>query len=127
MRRLQSLTLGIVLGLPVLAGCHLFNNSRSRDTSITVPNATDQKPTTESLVRYLNQNNKIARSLQAKLEIDAKQGAQAVAISGGVAARQPRELRLRGAVFGTQAVDLGSNNNEFWYRVKQMNPDYYYK
>jgi hypothetical protein len=65
--------------------------------------------------------------VQANLNIGARSGLQAIDVSGAVAARRPRELRLRGKVLGQSAVDIGSNDQEFWYWIRQANPPYYHK
>jgi hypothetical protein len=126
MRKIQTLVLGIALGLPLLAGCYLFN-PRKPDSTINVPTSPDHQPTATSLVNYLNQNAKRIQSVQASLDIGAKMGIQAVDLSGAVAARRPRELRLRAKMLGQPAVDLGSNDQEFWYWIRQANPPHYYK
>lgn len=127
MRKMLSLGLGIVLALPLPAGCHLFNGTRRpNDSPINAPVSRDQKPSTESLVNYLNQNSKRVTSLRASLEIDAKAGGQSIGISGDLAARRPRELRLRGKLLGSPAVDVGSNNEKFWYWIGRQTPDQYY-
>jgi len=125
MRKIQTLVLGIALGLPLLAGCYLIN-PRKNDTPINVPTTSDKQPTTASLVNYLNLNAKQIQSVRASLEIDAKQGIQSLSISGGLAARRPRELRLRGKVVGTPVVDVGSNDKQFWYWIGKTKEDYYY-
>src|SRR5262245_17866410 len=126
MRKVLTLVLGIALALPLLAGCHLLNGSRRPDPVINPPVNRDQKPSTESLVNYLNQNSKRVQSLKASLEIDAKQGVQSIGISGGLAARRPRDLRLRGKFMGSPAVDVGSNNEKFWYWIGKTKEDLYY-
>jgi hypothetical protein len=125
MRKIQTLVLGIALGLPLLAGCYLFN-PRKNDAPINVPTTPDKQPTATSLVNYLNLNAKRIQSVRASLDIDAKQGIQSLSISGGLAARRPRELRLRGKVVGTPVVDVGSNDKQFWYWIGKTKEDYYY-
>jgi hypothetical protein len=126
MRRMLTLVLGLALGLPFLAGCHLFNNSRSRD-NIKIPAHTDQKPTVGSLVNYLNQNARLVQSLQASVDVDAKQGRQlSINLGGALAAQKPRDFRLRAKVVGSPAVDIGSNDDRFWYWISKANPPHYY-
>jgi hypothetical protein len=127
MRKIRTLLLALTLGLPLLAGCHLFGTRDKDKSPINVPTTPDTQPTTTSLVNYLNLNCRRINSVQANLTIGAKMGLQAIDISGGVAARRPRELRLRGKVLGRPAVDLGSNDQEFWYWISQAEPPHYYK
>jgi len=95
---------------------------------VTPPPGPDQKPTTTSLVNYLNQNSKLLQSVKGTLEIDAKMGTQsAPSVSGAIVARRPRDLRLRARLLGRLAVDVGSNDKEFWYWIGQSKEDYYYR
>lgn len=126
MRRMLTLVLGAALALPVLSGCTLLNAIRNRDGSNNLPVQPDRKVDTASLVNYLNKNAERVSSVQASVEVDAKQGNQAIALSGALAAQKPRGFRLRAKVFGKPAVDIGSNDERFWYWISQANPPHTY-
>lgn len=128
MRKSLTLVLAGTLGL-LLSGCTLFNHVRpNNNNSVTPPPSPDQKPTTTSLVNYLNQNAKRIQSVKGNLEIDARMAGQSIpSVSGGLVARRPRDLRIRARLLGQPAVDLGSNEKEFWYWVGRQKDDYYYR
>ena len=43
-----------------------------------------------------------------------------------MACQKPRDFRLRAKILGTPAVDLGSNDQEFWYWISKVNPPHVY-
>lgn len=124
-RRITPLALGLALGLPFFVGCNLLPGMRDRPgppPSIN-PNA---KADAASLVNYLNLNARKVTNVRAKVDVDVKAGKQPVGLSGRMACQKPRDFRLRGDVLGRPAVDIGSNNDEFWYWISQASPPYVY-
>ncbi|MFO0880668.1 MAG: hypothetical protein U0840_25250 [Gemmataceae bacterium] len=116
--------LGLALVLPFSSGCIL---DKFRDKTPQPPTATmDRKPDAPSLVNYLNQNAQKVQSVRAKVDIDCKQGRQSVGLGGRLACQKPRDFRLKADVLGKPAVDIGSNNDEFWYWISQASPPYVY-
>jgi hypothetical protein len=78
------------------------------------------KPTAADLVAYLNNNARQVQSIKAtRLEIQAKQGNESIGLDGSLFCQKPRDFRLRGTVAGSPAVDIGSNNEEFWFWISQ--------
>lgn len=127
MRRMLTLGLCFAMGLPLLAGCHLFNkNSAHNDIKVPAITNSGEKATTASLVNYLNQNARRLQSVEASVDIQAKQGIQAITLGGNLAAQRPRDFRMRGKVLGQPAVDIGSNEDRFWYWISKANPPHYY-
>lgn len=115
--------LRLALVAPFFAGCSLTPINRDRNPP--PPNMTNQKaPDAASLVNYLNQNAQKVQNVRAKVDIDAKQGKQPVGLGGQLACQKPRDFRLKANVLGKPAVDIGSNNDEFWYWISQA-PDPY--
>jgi hypothetical protein len=49
---------------------------------------------------------------------------QNMSLPGSVACQQPRNFRLAGKVAGTDEVDIGSNDQEFWFWIKRNDPPY---
>jgi hypothetical protein len=115
----------ILLAVPLVAGCHLLPN-RDRNNQPTLPPDKMTPPETPALVNYLNLNAQKVQTVRAKVDIDAKQGRQVVGLSGQLACQKPRDFRLRASVLGQQAVDLGSNDDEFWYWISKANPPHVY-
>ena len=78
------------------------------------------KPTTADLVAYLNHNAQLVQSIKSpRLEIQAKQGNESIGLDGSLFCQKPRDFRLRATVAGANAVDIGSNNQEFWFWISQ--------
>jgi len=82
------------------------------------------KPTVPDLVAYLNNNAHQVQSIKAtNLEIQAKQGNDSIGLQGSLFCQKPRDFRLRANVAGSPAVDIGSNNQEFWFWISQGKDD----
>lgn len=117
------LLMGLAVMIPFFTGCNHTPVIRDRNR----PNAaTDRKPDVPALVNYLNQNAQRVQNLRAKVDIDCKQGRQAVGLGGRLACQKPRDFRLKADVLGKPAVDIDSNDQEFWYWISQANPPYVY-
>jgi hypothetical protein len=82
-------------------------------------------PTAETLVGYLNANAQRLHSLDCgKLELDCRQGRQPFGLEGWVVAQKPKNFRMAAKILGKQAVDMGSNDHEFWYWISEAKPPY---
>jgi hypothetical protein len=82
-------------------------------------------PEAAELVRYLNDNAGRMQSLQCNdVSINVKDGSlrPIPGLSGIMSCQKPQNLRLQARVMGTPAVDMGSNNDEFWFWVSQNDP-----
>lgn len=83
----------------------------------------DRTPTAEQLVKYLNTNSQKIKGLTCRQAfIDAKQGGQSVGLEADVFCQNPRDFRLVGRVMGATEVEMGSNQQEFWYWIKRAEP-----
>ena len=61
------------------------------------------------------------------MAIDVKGGTGGgVGLDGRLAAQRPLNFRLQAEVLGKSAVDVGSNNDEFWYWIGKDKPPYLY-
>lgn len=123
-RNMTRVLLGLALGVPFLAGCNILPGTR--DNRPPVPPQTDRKPDVPALVNYLNKNAERVQNVRAKVDIDCKQGRQSVGLGGQLACQKPRDFRLKASVLGKPAVDIGSNEGEFWYWISQANPPHVY-
>ena len=54
-----------------------------------------------------------------QVQIDAKQGAEAIGLEGTLFCQKRRNFRLRAKALGQPAVDIGSNDEEFWFWISQ--------
>jgi hypothetical protein len=117
--------LGLVLATPVVTGCnHTPIIGNRADPAPPAPAAT---PDSASLVNYLNQNAQRVQTIRAKIDMDCKADRQSIALGGQMACQKPRDFRLKANVLGQPAVDIGSNNQEFWYWISKAEPPYVYK
>jgi hypothetical protein len=121
---MRPLTVSLGLGIALLAtGCnnwpHLRDQSQTR-----IPAGTPRAP---DLVAYLNENARHVQAIQCNnVAIDCKQGNQAIGLDGLLVCQKPRNFRLKAKVVGQPAVDIGSNNEEFWYWISKAEPPYVY-
>jgi hypothetical protein len=117
--------MGVAVLLFVL-GCNSLTPHR-RDPGVRVP--TDSVlPEAKQLVGYLNRNADALKGDEAllcqNLSIDCKADSQAVGLGGTMMCQKPRNFRLMAKVVGQPAVDIGSNDQEFWYWISKNNPPY---
>lgn len=118
MRRFRMLTgLGLVAAVVgCLPGCKR-DIPVQPDSPVT---ATNEKPTAANLVAYMNENARLVQSIKStEVQIDAKQAGEAIGLEGSLFCQKPRDFRLRAKVAGQQAVDIGSNSDEFWFWISQ--------
>src|SRR5262245_51108017 len=120
MRKVALLGLGLVL----LAGCNKFpwiNNNPAPRTTVNEP----APPQVSQLVAYLNDNARKSQAVQStRVEMDARQKLLGISLSGKLVCEKPRNFRLKASMSGKPGVDLGSNDNEFWFWTSQENPPY---
>jgi hypothetical protein len=116
------------LGLSLLAGCAVIKPKHDDGAGTGRPphgQVEEQRPATEAdLVRYLNKEAKGLQSLDvSELFIDAAaQGRKAPGVRGWMVCDKPRNFRLQGKVVATEQIDLGSNNERFWFWLRES-PD----
>lgn len=109
------------------AGCNLFNNRNPGASSDTVAKSDAPPPPVKDLVDYLNQCSSRLTSVKSDgLYMDCKANNQSVGLIANMICEKPRNFRLRGVLAGQSACDIGSNNEEFWYWIKQDNPPFLY-
>lgn len=117
---------GLGLGAALLiVGCHwpwMQNNQRSVPPQAQAPT---EAPTAAALVSFLNDNAQRVQSIDCRdLDLDARQGRQGVGLTGWMVCQKPKNFRMSGKVVGKQAVDMGSNGQEFWYWISEAQPPY---
>src|SRR5262249_45096578 len=86
----------------------------------TPPPPTRELPTAAQLTAFLNDNGGRMQSINvAYLDLDCYQGVQSFGLRGKLVAQKGRNLRLTAGAVGSQELDLGSNDQEFWFWVKR--------
>jgi hypothetical protein len=123
MNRGREIWLLLALSAASLSGCLGISNSTKSPPPPPMLSATD-KPTPDQLIRnYLNKNADQVRSLDVRdLEMDITGNGQSVGVSGNLYCQQPRNFHLRAKVLGNPVTDFGSNDQEFWYWIKENKP-----
>ena len=112
-----------ILALPLSVGCLPKPYTPDVPNPASLPKS---EATAEGLVKYLNEQAAKARSVEAKLAMDATSNGRGAGLTGFLACEKPRGFRLRGQMLGTEAVDLGSNSEEFWFWINKADPPYQY-
>lgn len=125
---LRGISQAIVLGLLFLGGtgCASLNPLLKPTKDIKPAPVNDELPTAQQMVEYLNDNARRIQAIQCNsVAIDCKQGNQnAPGLDGMVVLQKPNMFRLKAKVLGQNAVDLGSNQEEFWYWISKADPPY---
>jgi hypothetical protein len=114
-RTAAGVGLGVVF---LLVGCNLTNWGvfQNRNNGVGPP---PPEPTAEQLVAYLNENSKLLQSLRVdELGVRVQTGAvMAINLRGRMVCQQPRNFHLSASLLGKDEVELGSNQDEFWYWI----------
>ncbi len=125
-KRLYGATIAVfVLSLCLATGCQ--NWFLRRDGQGTTPGVrmTSGTPTQQELVAFLNNNAHRLNSLDCEdLDLQASQGDQTIGLMGRMICQKPRNFRLNARAAGTPMVDLGSNQQEFWFWIAKSEPPY---
>jgi hypothetical protein len=117
--------IGVALLAVLTAGCESTRLSwLKREPAGEMPNKSGAPPTTAALVAYLNDNASRVRNLRVDdLGIDVTSGSQTISLAGcRVFAEKPRNFRMKATALGKGEVDIGSNDQEFWFWAAK-NPD----
>jgi len=117
------LTLAALL---LMGGCNQFplRNDRNGGGGTPPPRVAVGQPSAKDLCDYLNANAARLQSIDCgELYLDAKQKHEAVSLqSCWMVCQKPRNFRMGAKIVGSQAVDMGSNEQEFWWWIKQGDP-----
>lgn len=122
---MRHVLIGFALTGLLIAGCNQFQAYRGSTPPPQVATAPAAVPTAEQLVNYVNANAARIQTLKCDdLDLDAKQGHQPVGLRGWMVCQKPRSFRMGAKVLGKQELDMGSNDNEFWYWIGKAEPPY---
>jgi hypothetical protein len=121
---------GSLVVLLFAVGCTHAPHLRDGGPGTAAPISTTAMPTVENLVRYLNENANCLQPTQAitckDVMIDVTADGQKVGVNGKMLCQTPRNFLLSGVVLGSPAVDIGSNDKEFWFWSREIKPAYLY-
>jgi hypothetical protein len=126
---MRSIFFGASLIVLLAVGCNHLIPNRSGGNGIDPPPQA-AKPTVENLVEYLNRNAAGIHADQAincnNVNIIVEADAGRVGIDCKLICQAPRNFMMSGIVVGSPAVDIGSNDKEFWFWSKEIKPAYLY-
>jgi hypothetical protein len=128
MRYVRHVISGVALcGLMVLAGCNTFGFIRPVPQTRGDAAAADL-PSKEALVGYLEANANYVQALRCDdLMLTASAGmgiVQKMDLHGRMMCQRPRNFRMSAEFMGKTEVEVGSNNEEFWYWLRRGEPPY---
>lgn len=119
--RYLSLGLGVAT-LLAFAGCHNFP-SRGTGQPQAAAQLPAKTPDATALVAYLNDNASRIQSIDCReLDLSCRQRLQRVGMHGWMVCQKPRNFRMGANLLGKQAVDMGSNDREFWFWISKNDP-----
>jgi hypothetical protein len=122
----RLLTSALVVTVAASAGCNNWPFLRRDVATVPAPRLPMENPTAASLVSYLNENARRVQSLECHdLDLDCKEGSQSAGLRGQMVCQKPRNFRMSARVIGKDAVDFGSNEQEFWFWISQAKPQPY--
>jgi hypothetical protein len=107
--------------LLLLVGCDSkWGLLRSSQDTAQIP---AQTPTTTQLVTYLNQCSQQIQTLEcAELDLDCQQRLQSFGLHGRMTCQKGHNFRLVADALGNRQVDMGSNEQEFWWWIAKGDP-----
>lgn len=120
---MRSLVTCLCLGMVLLAtGCNhtrwrLFNPTPAPETQP----VTGEVPTTDALVQYLNKNSERLQTLRCDDMVltYSERFKPSISLEGRMVAQKPRNFRMTAMLLRKPEVDLGSNDQEFWYWIRR--------
>jgi hypothetical protein len=124
--RWVAAALGLLV-LVVLPGCSGSKWGFLRHNDASAPQALPtERPTSAQLVAYLNHNAELVQSLQCSdVDIDFKQGIlNQFGAQASLTCAKPRNFRMVAMAVGKTQVDVGSNQDEFWFWAAKGDPPY---
>jgi hypothetical protein len=116
-------------GLCLLTGCNLFGPRRQPPDDMPAPTPTGDptKPSADQLTRYLGNQAALLQSIECRdLTIDVRAQGNSISLDGTLLCQKPRYFKLVGKKLGLQQVLVGSNEERFWFYVKQDPSDALY-
>src|SRR5438105_4426706 len=113
-----------LVGLLLLAGCDKFAFLRPRSDP---PRIAGPVPTADEVARSLNANAGLIQSIECgQVDLDCSQRLQSIGLDGKLVCQKPQNFRMSAKIGGSTMVDMGSNDQEFWFWISKADPPYLY-
>jgi hypothetical protein len=127
MRYVRLIASGLACGgLLMLAGCNTFGFVRP-DLQSRGEAPPGEAPSKEALIKYLNDNSAMVQGLRCNdMVVNCSQGMGLVKVDldGNMMCQRPRNFRMSAKLLGKTEVEVGSNDEEFWYWLRRGEPPY---
>jgi hypothetical protein len=123
MRR-HIVAIGVAWTVLLSTGCNHwpFLKSSPDAPGLQLPSAAPGAP---DLVNVLNDNARRVQSLECKgMTVDCTQRLQPITLQANMVCQKPRNFRMNAKILGNTGVDIGSNDQEFWYWISKADPPY---
>jgi len=131
MNHCRILTLILILAATSCSGgCAFFKNlcpnfMQQADPRLTLPPKLSAQPTLSEVMSVVNMNNSAIHSFQASKATVSVPGSPT--LRANVAFERPTRLRLKGEIImAGNVIDLGSNDEHFWFWAKQKPPTVFF-
>jgi len=122
MRRLPF-CLGLI-GLCLLAGCDKFAFLRPKSDA---PRVAGPLPSADEVTASLNRNAQAIQSIECtQVDLDCSHGIQSIGLDAKLVCQKPQNFRMNAKIGGSTMVDMGSNEQEFWFWISKADPPYLY-
>lgn len=117
-------TIGLsMLCLAMLSGCIAPWLQPHPNEGIAVASTASQ----DQLLAALNGNADRIQSIECtQVDLDCRQGLQSFGLTAKLACEKPQSFRMAAFFSGSQMVDMGSNDQEFWFWISKADPPYLY-
>src|SRR5262245_48386276 len=112
-----------VATLALIAGCTRWSFLNKGPE--TKPAPVGETPPVSAFVDYLNDNARRIDTVRCtEIDVTCSQGFQSFGLRGKMVAQKPRNFAMSSDLFGKSAVEVGSNDKEFWYWISKADPPY---
>lgn len=110
------------------AGCEALKRKTKDPIDPPVNVGQQGTPSAANLVNYLNQQADRLTVIETSdmSVVSHVQGRRMPGLTGFMVCEKPRNFRLTAEAFGADYVDIGSNNDQFWFWVKDGDAPLYY-
>jgi hypothetical protein len=99
-----------------------FLKSSPEPAGLRVPSAT---PAAQELVSVLNDNSRRVQALECRsMSVECSEHGRPISLQAAMVCQKPRSFRMSAKILGSTGVDMGSNDQEFWYWISKAEPPY---
>jgi hypothetical protein len=110
--------------LATIAGCTRWN-FLNKGPEPKPPPVAGEAPPVSAYLDYLNDNARRIDTVRCtEIDVTCSQGFQSFGLRGKMVAQKPHNFSMTSDFIGKSAVEVGSNDKEFWYWISKADPPY---